>query len=162
MIKDGDFEVVKALRYKKEEKTTGNVGLEEIAKKLDIIKFMEARHDEKEENDAKQKDPMCGKKAEPTKGPLLISPRYAMDLTNNEQSYQPRASEVTFLLLGPGQIFGEEALLTVKEDGTGGLPLYSIRCKSAIGEVLIINEDDYTKRMICNPRTLRIVEDNCE
>jgi hypothetical protein len=66
------------------------------------------------------------------------------------------------LQLGPGQIFGEEALLTVKEDGSGGLPLYSIRCKSAIGEVLIIKEEDYINKIACNSRTLNIIEDNCE
>jgi hypothetical protein len=94
----------------------------------------------------------------------LISPRDALDLSSTrENAYQPKATELAFLLLGPGQLFGEEALLTAnEEDGSGGLPLYSIRCKSAIGEVLVINEDDFTKRVKCNPRSLRLIEENCE
>ena len=31
-----------------------------------------------------------------------------------------------------------------------------------MGEVLIINQEEYAKRVACNPRTLRIIEDNCE
>jgi len=44
LVKDGEFEVVKAMRYPKEDKNA-HVGLEDLAKKLDIIKFLEARHD---------------------------------------------------------------------------------------------------------------------
>lgn len=157
MIKEGDFEVVKTIRYFKEDKNA-HVGLEVIANKIDIVKFMEARHDEVGKGEGSSSNQ---KKPEST-GPLLISPRHAMDLTPNEQLYQPRTSEVTFLILGPGQIFGDEALLTTKEDGSGGLPLYSVRCKSAMGEVLIVSQDDYINRIKCNPRSLRIIEDNCE
>ena len=158
LIKEGDFEVVKTMRYLKEDKHA-HIGLEAIANKIDIVKFMEARHDEGSKGGV---GPSNNQKKPDSTGPLLISPRHAMDLTANEQLYQPRPSEVTFLILGPGQIFGDEALLTTKEDGSGGLPLYSVRCKSAMGEVLIVNQDDYKNRIMCNPRSLRIIEDNCE
>lgn len=47
LIKEGDFEVVKAMRYIKKDMKSENVGLEKIADKLDVVKFMEARHDPK-------------------------------------------------------------------------------------------------------------------
>jgi CRP-like cAMP-binding protein len=62
------------------------------------------------------------------------------------------------LFLGPGQIFGEEALLPPEEAPSP--PLYSVRCKSAHGEILIISEEDYLKRIFINPRTMKLIEEN--
>jgi hypothetical protein len=44
IIKEGDFEVVKTIRYSKEDPNR-YMGIEELAKKLDVVKFMEARHE---------------------------------------------------------------------------------------------------------------------
>jgi hypothetical protein len=44
------------------------------------------------------------------------------------------------MILGQGQIFGEETLL--KED-ENALPLYTIKCKTALGEVLVMNESEF-------------------
>ena len=70
------------MRYLTEDKNR-HIGLDEIAKKLDIVKFMEARHDEAEPGG--KKEPSTTEKV--AVGPLLISPRHAMDLTANDQPY---------------------------------------------------------------------------
>ena len=47
--------------------------------------------------------------------------------------------------------------------GSGsGLPLYTVRCRSAVGEVRVITEEEYVKRIRGNARTLKVIEDNCE
>jgi hypothetical protein len=42
LVKDGEFEVVKRLQYVK---PPPNEGIEQLSKNLDVVKFMEARHE---------------------------------------------------------------------------------------------------------------------
>ena len=61
------------------------------------------------------------------------------------------------MLLNKGQIFGEEVLLV---EGAS-YPLYSVRCKSITGEVLMISELEFVKKLKTNPRTLKVMKNNC-
>jgi hypothetical protein len=50
--------------------------------------------------------------------------------------------------LGPGQIFGEEYLINSfnledQEEAVKLAPLYTIKCRSALGEVLVITEEEF-------------------
>lgn len=55
-----------------------------------------------------------------------------------------------FLYLGKGQLFGEECFLTAQNKPA----LYTIRCKSAFGTVLVINELEFIRRLKNNEQTL--------
>jgi hypothetical protein len=61
------------------------------------------------------------------------------------------------MLLSRGQVFGEESLLI-----DDALPLYSIRCRSAFGEVLFLSEAEFIKRIKSNPKSFEAIQENCE
>jgi hypothetical protein len=42
------------------------------------------------------------------------------------------------------------------------MPLYTVTCKSARGELLMMNELEFYKRIKQNVKSVRVLEDNCE
>ena len=69
--------------------------------------------------------------------------------------------------LGPGQIFGEEYLINSlnsedTESATKLAPLYTIKCRSALGEVLVISEEEFQKKIMVNLKTINLIIDNCD
>jgi hypothetical protein len=69
------------------------------------------------------------------------------------------------MTLCPGQIFGEETLINLantENEPQDVCPLYTIRCKSALGEVLILAEDEFEKKILTSSKTLNMIVDNCD
>lgn len=69
--------------------------------------------------------------------------------------------------LGPGQIFGEEYLINSvnSEDQEANVklpPLYTIKCRSALGEVLVISEEEFQKKIMINLKSINLIIDNCD
>lgn len=87
----------------------------------------------------------------------LVTPRQATFLVIPPKSdnKSKKERELPFLLLGPGQIFAEEALL----NGTGST-LYTVKCKSGFGEVFSISELEFAKSIKPNARTFAVIEVN--
>ena len=61
IVKEGEFEVVKKVRYAQREKVSGI----DPGDRLDVVRFLEARHGEAKNT------------SNPSEGPLLLSPREA-------------------------------------------------------------------------------------
>ena len=104
---------------------------------------------------------------DPVDGPRFVSPKLAQTLTAESAPYQPKPTEVTFMSLGPGQIFGEEYLINSvnSEDQEGNAklaPLYTIKCRSALGEVLVISEEEFQKKIMINLKSFNLIIDNCD
>ena len=104
---------------------------------------------------------------DPVDGPRFVSPKLAQTLTTETAPYQPKPTEVTFMSLGPGQIFGEEYLINSfnledQEDVAKVLPLYTIKCRSALGEVLVISEEEFQKKIMINLKSINSIIDNCD
>lgn len=60
-----------------------------------------------------------------------------------------------FLLLGKGQIFCEECMIN-------GIPsLYNIKCKSTKGELLVINELEFGRKLKHHEETMKALEHSC-
>ncbi len=69
--------------------------------------------------------------------------------------------------LGPGQIFGEEYLINSvnsedQEENAKLAPLYTIKCRSALGEVLVISEEEFQKKIMINLKSFNLIIDNCD
>lgn len=60
------------------------------------------------------------------------------------------------MLIGKGQVFGEEALLK------GIASVYTIRCKSAMGELLAISELEFNRKIKHNDETMKVLEEICQ
>jgi CRP-like cAMP-binding protein len=60
------------------------------------------------------------------------------------------------MYLGKGQIFGEDCMLLNKPS------LYTIKCRSAYGEVLVINDLEFVRRIKTSDETMRVIESICE
>jgi CRP-like cAMP-binding protein len=188
IIRDGEFEVIKKIHYPKPPKAEEQGCIEELMAKVDFIKFMEARHRPPSPNEKKPlpgtvfdehllddelmaEAPMLNLRPEtiePIDGPRFVPPKLAKTLTTETAPYQPKPTEVTFMTLGPGQIFGEEYLInSVKNEENSeeapiySPPLYTIKCCSALGEVLIISEEEFQKKIITHKKTLDLIVENC-
>ena len=69
--------------------------------------------------------------------------------------------------LGPGQIFGEEYLINSinsedKDDNGKLAPLYTIKCRSALGEVVVISEEEFQNKIMINQKSINLIIDNCD
>jgi hypothetical protein len=65
------------------------------------------------------------------------------------------------------QIFGEEYLINSfnpedQEEAVKLAPLYTIKCRSALGEVLVISEEEFQKKIMINQKSINLIIDNCD